>query len=112
MEPTTASPSQAVAAATGPAASGLDFLALSKLRWQTSDSRAVAHWAYSRDAARLWVVYRSNPARAYAYERVSTDIVLDMLDAPSLGSFISRHIRNRYPDTRVELGARAAEEAA
>jgi hypothetical protein len=88
-----------------------NFLALSKLNWQNSDSSAVAHWAYSRDEARLWVVFRPNPAVAYAYEGVGSATVLDMLDAPSLGSFVARKVRNQYADTRVDLAVRDAQVA-
>lgn len=90
-----------------PVAPTSEFLKL-RLNWQTPNSRAVAHWAYERSDARLWVIFRSNLARAYAYEGIADDIVLDMLGAPSIGSYVSRKVRNQYLDTRFDLAARAA----
>jgi hypothetical protein len=61
-------------------------------------SSAISSVGYDERSAVLEVEFRSGVV--YDYLEVPPRIYLDLLKAPSKGSFVSRRVRDRYPFVR------------
>ena len=55
---------------------------------------------YDKPNHRLWVRFRNGAL--YKYDRVSLQTAQSMFSAPSMGKFVWRRLRGRYPYSRVE----------
>lgn len=62
-------------------------------------SRNIVSVGYDSDTATLEVEFRER--RVYRYTQVSEDTYAALMKAKSKGSHFHRHIRDRYPTTRV-----------
>lgn len=76
----------------------LQFVRLVVQRTPVSSSNLVSV-GYDADSATLEIKFGGG--RVYQYAKVSQGVYGALMNADSIGSYFSRHIRNKYPTTEI-----------
>ena len=70
------------------------------MRRKRVSSSAISSVEYDQGSSTLELEFKSGSV--YAYQDVPPDVYRELLEADSMGRFVSSNIKGRYPSTRVD----------
>jgi hypothetical protein len=65
------------------------------------NSSSVYRWSYDTEFQKLLVTFQSNKDKTYLYDDVTTDTLVRLIVAPSVGSFIATVIKPNHTVTAL-----------